>query len=79
MRDNLLFFGIPEAIAPVHHGDGQATTSMEHSDEQGEQIEGARLMSARYSRMVLQRYRMRVWFRKRKIVLRKSMIFVKKC
>ena len=38
MRDNLLFFGIPKAIAPVHHGNGQAAIFIEHSDEQGEPV-----------------------------------------
>ena len=39
MRDKLLFFDIPEAIAPVHHGNGQAASFMELSYEQGEPVE----------------------------------------
>ena len=38
MRDNLLFFGIPEVIAPEHVGDVNAAGIMEHSDGQEQQV-----------------------------------------
>ena len=38
IRDNLLFFGIPEVIAPEHVGDVNAAGIMEHSDGQEEQV-----------------------------------------
>ena len=41
MRDNLLFFGIPEVIAPVQVDDSGNHGQMEHSDEHGLQAQGA--------------------------------------
>ena len=41
MRDNLLFFGIPEVIAHVQVDDSGNHGQMEHSDEHGLQTQGA--------------------------------------